>query len=132
MTPIAAGISQRQVQVTQKTEMFEGPLPHPDILVQYNAIQAGFADRIIQMAENEAKHRHTLETKVIESTFDEGKRGQLYGLLIGSLAIVCGTVAAMSGNTVAGSIIGGGGVVALVSVFVLGRVLSPENKDNQE
>ena len=37
----------------QKREVFEGPLPHPDILQKYEQIMPGIAERIVQMAERE-------------------------------------------------------------------------------
>ena len=37
----------------QKREVFEGPLPHPDILQKYEQIIPGIAERIVQMAERE-------------------------------------------------------------------------------
>ena len=47
--------------------------------------------------------------------------GQLCGLIIGMTAIISGTLAAYHGKEWAGAFIGGGGVIGLVSVFVLGR-----------
>lgn len=107
--------------VTAQRVEFQGPLPPPDILIQYNNIQPGFAERIVAMAEKEQAHRHSLEGTVVSSSFKEAQRGQQYGLLIGVVAIIAGAVTAIAGAPVPGAIIGGGGVIGLVSVFVLGR-----------
>ena len=51
--------------------------------------------------------------------------GQIFGLIIGLVAIVSGALTATYGSQPAsrwvGGLIGGGGVIGLVSVFVLGR-----------
>lgn len=48
-------------------EEFKGPLPHPAILKQYEEIYAGFAKEIMQMAENEQRHRHDVEKMIVKS-----------------------------------------------------------------
>jgi uncharacterized membrane protein len=128
----ASGNHSNQTSTTQiRRVTFQGPLPPPEILAQYNQITPGFADRIISLTEAEQKHRHQVEATVVGQTFEEQKRGQVFGLIIGIVAIVAGTIAAIAGSTVAGSIIGGGGVIGLVSVFVLGRVLD-RNDDTEK
>jgi hypothetical protein len=47
--------------------------------------------------------------------------GQILGFAIGVIAIGCGTYCGVSGAQITGSFIGSGGVIGLVSVFVLGR-----------
>lgn len=73
------------IQVATHHVEFQGPIPPPDILEKYDGIQAGFADRIIKMAEAEQEHRHALEATVVRESFMEAKRGQMYGLTIGML-----------------------------------------------
>ena len=50
--------AQTQV-IAAKSETFEGPLPHPDILARYENILPGIADRIVRMAEAEQNARHS-------------------------------------------------------------------------
>lgn len=102
-------------------QQFSGPIPHPDILESYNRILPGAAERILNMAEEEQKHRQYLEKTALQNDKDEAKLGQICAFLIGIVAIVAGTYAAINGSATAGGIIGGGGVVGLVSVFILGR-----------
>jgi uncharacterized membrane protein len=42
-----------------------GPIPSPDVLRQYDAINPGLADRLVRMAEHEADHRRKMEAEVI-------------------------------------------------------------------
>lgn len=109
-------------------EQFQGPIPPPSVLRGYEEISPGFAKRIIAMAESETKHRQAMERKVLDAeiqgqTFEaqDTKRGQYCGLVIGIVAILTGGLCGLTGAEWTGSFIGAGGVVGLVSAFVIGR-----------
>jgi uncharacterized membrane protein len=51
----------REVVVTEISQSFSGPLPHPDVLRKFNEIIPGAAERIIKMAEDQSIHRKELE-----------------------------------------------------------------------
>lgn len=70
------------------------------------------------MAENEADHRRGLEQRTLIGDIWEGRIGQFLAFLIGIFTIGCGTYTAINGAEIAGSVIGVGGVVGLVSVFI--------------
>ena len=57
-------------------ERFSWPLPSPEVLEKYNAIEPGFANRIPRMAESQAQHRQSLETTVVTSRTRSEERGQ--------------------------------------------------------
>ena len=110
------------------TTGFSGPIPDPNTLQRYESIKNGLADRIVSMAERQSEHRQALEKKSLdaeiknkEKEFSEARLGQIFALIIGLTAIICGTFASFNGAQWFGSIIGGGGVIGLVSVFILGR-----------
>ena len=74
------------------------------------------------LAEAEAKHRHTMDVEgarqndtVIEKSFDERKRGQWFGLIIGSLALVTAIIALLNNHPTVAGVIGGTAAVGLVS-----------------
>lgn len=120
-----------QVQATS----FSGPLPHPDILAKYDAIAPGFADRVIRLAEGEAEHRRRQEAKELDANIEgmhaqikEVRLGQIFAFLIGAITIIVGAVVATHGAEWAGGLIGTGGVVSLVSVFIWGRT----QRNNQQ
>ena len=50
-----------------KREEFQGPIPPPHILQQYGEIKSEYADTIIEMALNEQKHRHAMESMIVSS-----------------------------------------------------------------
>jgi uncharacterized membrane protein len=103
------------------SQAFEGPIPHSRELAEYEKALPGSADRIITMAESEAKHRHGMEEEALKAQIWEIRLGQIFGFFIGIFAITAGAYCAINGSQTAGSIIGGGGVVGLVSAFIIGR-----------
>ncbi len=65
-----------QMHAQELTQQFTGPLPHPTILAQYEALFPGTADRIIRMAELEGDHRRQQDALVVQSNI-EGQSRQI-------------------------------------------------------
>lgn len=107
-------------QVTHKI-LSAGPIPAPEILQRYDQILPGAAERILIMAEEDAKHEHALEKSVLHLASEEVKRGQLYGLIIGVLAFVTSIIALALGSENTAIALGSTTVVGLVAVFVIGK-----------
>jgi uncharacterized membrane protein len=97
-------------------------LPSPDVLQTYEQIYKGSAKKLIDSFIQETEHRRAKEMRALEGQLEYRKRGQLFGLIIGLTAIVAGATAAALGAQWSGAVIGGGGVIGLVSVFVIGRI----------
>jgi len=66
-------------------------------------------------------HLREMDRQALQAQIDVTRRGQIFGLIIGMTAIISGALTAYHGSEWAGGFIGGGGVIGLVSVFVLGR-----------
>lgn len=96
----------RRIIACIRREEFNGPLPHPEILRQYEEIQPGFAKEIMQMAVNEQEHRHKMDNMIIESetSLNSGQleiirasiklktRLQLFGFFSTILLVLVGTL----------------------------------------
>jgi uncharacterized membrane protein len=108
------------VRHEQASFAYAGPIPHPNDLARYEQILPGAAERIMAMAEKQADHRRALEMQVVSSGVRKSERGLIFGLIIGITAIVVGGACAVLGKEIAASFIGGGGLIGLVSVFVIG------------
>lgn len=108
------------VLVQNSVQTFSGPLPHPDILRQFDAVVPGSAERIIKMAEEQSFHRKELERKVIDSDIARSKWGQILGFVIAVSGLVVSAVVAIFGSALAGGIIGVGTLASLVGVFMYG------------
>lgn len=121
-------ISGRLLGVTQTR--FSGPIPPPQLLKGYEDIMPGSAREIFDMAKDQAAHERSFENKALGAQMRDNLLGQVFGFLIGTIAILAGTYAAVNGAQLSGGLIGGGGVAALTAVFVLGR--RPKNSDKSE
>ena len=51
----------RNSELLHLKEEYSGPIPHPNILKQFEEVIPGSADRILKMAEKEQEHRHEFE-----------------------------------------------------------------------
>jgi len=115
--------SSRKLQLEQRTEFFQGPVPSPAALQEYEDIQPGFAERLIALTEREAQHRHTITYRAQRQDARETTLGQVFALVVTISAFVCTAWLGYLGLEWAASIVGGTTVVALVSAFIAGRAL---------
>jgi len=99
-----------------------GGFPDPGVLGAYEKVLPGSADRLLKAFETQAEHRRKMEADTLALTTRNIRVGQLCGLVIGLVCVLSGATIAALGNEWSGSIIGGGGVIGLVSVFVAGHV----------
>jgi len=70
---------------------FSGPLPHPQLLAQYNEAVPNGADRIVKLTENQAAHRQSIES-----------RAQIFTFAIAMVALVGGIVLIALGDSAEG------------------------------
>ena len=119
----------------QISRQSEGPIPSPEILKEYDHLMPGLADRIVAMAEEEAKHRRAVEVQLLAAQIKDASRyrfveiaGQVCGLAIGLAAIGCATYAGVHGAQITGTFIGTTGVTGLVTAFIMGRTLMMKQK----
>jgi uncharacterized membrane protein len=108
-------------------QQFSGPVPHPEILRQYDQILPGAAERILMMAEDDARHQRKMELTAMNLTAQEVKRGQRFGLTIGISAFLTTVIALFLGSENTAMVLGGTTVVGLVTVFITGRPRQGKN-----
>jgi uncharacterized membrane protein len=99
---------------------FSGPLPPPDILAKYDLVVPGSAARILAMAETQSRHRRSLERIVVIGDSRRAWAGLWTGFTLGMTGLIVGGFLGFYGQQVAASVIGGGALASLVSVFVIG------------
>ena len=58
--------------------IFQGPLPHPEILAKYDSILPGAAERILVMAEKEQNHRINSDEKIIKGQIKQFSIGGIF------------------------------------------------------
>ena len=105
---------------------FSGPMPHPSVLEGYERLVKGAAERILVMAESDAKHQQEIEFAALRAAEAEVKRAQLFAFGIGITALGASMLALAMGSPGVAGVIGGSTVVGLVSVFIVGRVVKSE------
>lgn len=120
------------VKETVSASHHSGPLPRPADMAGYEAIQTGFAERIMKMAESEQGFRHGWSGEVIKKDYDLKRRGQDYALigLVILAAIAVGLIYA--GDTEAAKAVVVYGIVAVVGVFITGRYLDSRDAKSEK
>lgn len=111
-----------------KQESFSGPIPHPELLQKYDNVKLGFAERIVSMAERQLDHRIGCENKVVDGSVAESKRGQSYGLIVALFFLAAAVFLGYFGHDWLAGVLGGGTLVALVTVFVTNKPHKPNDK----
>ena len=101
-------------------------LPSPETLAQYHNLGAEAADKIIAIAEKEQEHRHKMQEKLVDARLlaqkqakNERRLWQVFAFALAVVSVICGSIAAMLGEPIAGEVIGSVGVFGLVVVFIL-------------
>ena len=98
--------------------MRSSPLPDAQELEAYNKIIPDGANRILIMTEKQSAHRIEIEAKVITSQQSQAFFGQVCALVITLTGLLLATYAAVSGQPVFGSVIGGTTLASIVSAFL--------------
>lgn len=111
---------------------FSGPLPPPDAFAKYEQTLEGAANRILTMAEKQQEHRQATEKKIVRSNIINEKLGLIFGIIVALAAIGSGAYCASIQQTWAAVVIGGGGVVGLITAFVQGSREIKREKRNKK
>lgn len=109
-------------------ESYEGVLPHPSILKGYEEILPGATDRILSMTESQSKHRQDLESFHLRNAAARSWAGLACGFVITMTFLGVSAFLIVRGHGWEGTILGTVDIVALVSVFVIGRRQQEEER----
>ncbi len=122
---------QSQVSVrAQSFQAFQGPVPPPGMLAEYERIFPGCAERLVAMAESQLSHRQGLESAVVHSNVAAEKRGQWMAFVLAFAAIAGGVILIALGKDIQGLATILTTLVALAGVFVYGRY--QQNKERAD
>jgi len=100
---------------------WSAPLPHPELLKKYNEAFPGCAERIVAMAEAQSAHRQKIESEVVNGNVYSQKTGLWLGFVLALIVISSGAWLVYNGRIEWGAGFIGVPLIALVSVFVLGK-----------
>jgi len=130
-TPTASRTVAARVQMSQSMT-FQGPIPPPEILRQYNDIIPDGADRILKMAEAQSAHRIELEAIVIKGDDRRADRGLTTGFTVCVLVLVLSFIIVMYGHDAAGTVLGTLDIASLVGIFVYGRRVKKKELERRD
>ncbi len=110
-------------RLVQQTMEYQGSIPPPAMLADFDKIIPNGADRIMQMAEKDQQHKMHLETKQLE-ILDAGVKkehtetviGQVCAFVLSVSFVTAGTYLALNGQVGAG--------LASIAIVGLGRIVS--------
>ncbi len=101
---------------------YSGSLPDGESIRIYDDVIPNGGDRLMSTVEKQLDHRIEIENTGVNRTFNQSSTGQWMGFVI---ALVFGLIAwdlANSGFTVVASILGTVDIVALVAIFITGKL----------
>jgi uncharacterized membrane protein len=136
-------------QVQAQSQLYSGPVPHPDILQKFDTLVPGTAQRMIQLAEDESIHRRRMESAALDANIDAQRKqldiaasqnkavfrsdlfGQVFGLVVALACIAAAVYLAMIGNNVAAGILAAMPTAAVIRAFFVRRIPAAQNAKNQ-
>ncbi|SRR5579884_1907862 len=122
-TPQRAVAAQQRAQSQVDAELhmsFSGPVPPPDMLRSYNEIVPGAAERIMNLFEEQVRHRHAMERFTAENDARQSFLGLVLGFIIAVAGLVLSLIFALTGREISAIVTFVTDVVALTSIFVYG------------
>lgn len=133
----AINVDTRGGQTLERQEFraawFQGPLPPPAVLAEYNSVLPGAADRIIGMAERQSSHRQDLERNVVNGNIRAEGVGQRNAFILGVITILGGIGLIALDKSSEGLVAIVVAFTALAGVFIVGRYKqSQERKQKRE
>lgn len=126
--PIAGTVEREQKRSSVVTTAFQGPLPPPSLLKEYDGVVPGLAEEIVQWTTSQTGHRQGIESRAM--AIDEKLStwyvveiliGQLFALIIALSVIVAVVYLAVRDHEVAASALGTVGFGGIIAAFITGR-----------
>jgi uncharacterized membrane protein len=130
----SAGTSRQPSTAIYRQVQFQGPLPPPEILGQYERLHPGFAERLLAMAEREQANRQAIEKAtnqaniILATNFDaQRKTGQYMAFFFGLVLIGASIYLALNGHDVVAGVLGGTTLIGALGLFLKNKQDSTDN-----
>ncbi len=135
-----SGDSDRDRKVAHyESAFFSGPLPPPEVIQEYENVLPGMADRIIGMVERKQEQEgrrqnqsHTEIMTVMHFQAHAEKRGQVFGLILGLVALGACVFLIASGAPVWGTAALIAEIAVLAGAFVWAKLKGSSGMANTE
>lgn len=121
---------ERQV-VLEKLEIYQGDMPHPDILKGYNKLYPKAAEMIIQNGIRESEHRRKMEEKYLTGNIHSHQLGQILGFIVALVIVAGGVFLIYKDHPITGSILSGTTAIGVIGLFTGNSNKDSNNKDSK-
>jgi uncharacterized membrane protein len=114
-----SGSPSEQVSDTEKiVARTIGELPSPEVLAQYEALSPGFADKLIRIVEEEARHRRAFEEQRSRLDYRYAATGLILGSMVALATVIGAACLMLRGYEVSGVILASSTLVMAVLQFI--------------
>ncbi len=117
----------KKEEIIATMEMYNGPIPHPEILAGFDKLDKGAAKKIIDNGIGESTHRRKMENRLLNRENYMYTVNRTMGFILAILIIGGGFYLILNDHPIIGSIFSG-----TFSVAVLGLFLGNSNTSNQQ
>ena len=104
--------------LVSRSEIFAGPLPHPDILKGYQEISPDLPGEILNMAKKEQDFRHSYLKKEAETESRDSLLGIIAAFIICMALVIGGIAAILYGAKIGGTVLAGLGIGSVLMTFI--------------
>lgn len=112
---------------------FSGPIPPPSIIKGYEEIMPGTAERIIAMAENQAKHRQEMEKIMVNAEARDSLLGVVFAFILGVGCLVASAIIVIcvpeKTGAISSAMVGITGVASIIVGFIKGTRVGSSKSD---
>jgi uncharacterized membrane protein len=115
-------------KVTQEIVHWTSPYPPPTILEAYEKIVPGSAQKLVDQAEAQTKHRIEMEKMVTCGDSRRSWTGLILGFILCVLCIGSGFACVLCGHDGAGAAIATTAVASLAGIFIYGTKMRREER----
>lgn len=98
--------------------MWQGPLPPPQTLRDFDAVEPGLSREIIDAWKDETLHRRSMETREISALEKDMLLRPVFALIFVLSALAFAAYAVSQGAQWVGAVIGGATIVGVVTAFL--------------
>ena len=111
---------------------YEGPVPPPGLLQEFDQVIPNGADRIMSMAEKQLEHRISLESKVVEANNRDSLLGVFFAGMIGLIAISGAIYLLANNKNIQGLGIFIGTLATLIGVYLRSHKTDEQDLKNKK
>lgn len=111
----------RRIVQAQFTQMsYSGPFPPSSEMRAYEDISPGFAAEVIALTRTQIEHRQSLETKALDASVEQARRGQHIAGLVALAGLLVAGAVGIWGNPLVGGAVALSDIAALAGTFLWG------------